>query len=288
MKTGVTGATGQLGRLVIAALLQKNLAPSDIVAIVRNPEKAADLAKQGITIRQGDYNKPETLEKALVGLDQLLLISANEVGKRLPQHRHVIEAAKKNQIKHLVYTSLLHADTSAINLAEEHRQTEALIRESGIPFTFLRNGWYHENYVQAIVNAVLQGMLAGCAGNGKIASAARADYAEAAAVVLTTSGHENKIYELAGDEAWTMDDLAKEITRQTGKQIVYRNMSEQEYASLLAGSGLPAEIAQMIAGWDAAIAHGHLFDDSHQLGKLIGRPTTPIADTVKKALESIK
>ena len=281
----ITGSTGHLGRLVIAALLRRGIPASEIIALARDPQKANDLSAQGIAVRRADYKQPETLEQALEGVDKLLLISGSEVGKRVEQHRRVIEAARKRQVKHIAYTSILHADTSQIDLAEEHRQTEALIRQSGIAYTLLRNSWYHENYEQAILNAIEQGALVGCAGKGKIASAARADYAEAAAVVLTTTGHEGKIYELAGDQAWTMDELAEIITRQTGKQIVYRDMDMQAYTALLINTGLPEPIARMIAGWDVAIAAGQLFDDSHQLSTLIKRNTTPIADTVREVLK---
>ncbi|PTQ54624.1 MAG: NADPH:quinone oxidoreductase 2 [Hydrogenibacillus schlegelii] len=280
----VTGATGKLGRLVIASLLQR-IPANEIVAAVRNPGKAAELAAQGVTIREADYTRPATLEAAFAGIDKLLLISSSEIGQRVQHHRNVIDAARRAGVKLFVYTSLLHADTSQINLAEEHRQTEAAILASGLPYVILRNGWYTENYEDTVRSAVQNGVLVGSAGDGRISSASRADYAEAAAVVLTSEGHEGKVYELAGDEAWTMDDLAREISRQVGRDIPYRNVDPGEYASLLIRSGIPEAYARMIADWDVAIAAGSLFDDGRQLSALIQRPTTPMARTVEAWLK---
>jgi NAD(P)H dehydrogenase (quinone) len=283
MTTGITGATGQLGRFVVKTLKTKVTA-SDVVGLVRSPAKAADL---GVAVREADYTRPETLERALVGVDTLLLISSSEVGQRGIHHHNVIEAAKKARVKRLVYTSLLHADRSALDLAEEHLATESAIKEAGIPFTILRNGWYTENYTGSIAGALAGGAFLGSAGEGKISSASRADYAEAAVRVLTTEGHEGKTFELAGDEAWTLHDLAAEISRQTGRQIPYRNLSEADYAKALVGFGLPEGLARAIAGWDGAAAKGALFDDSHQLGRLIGRATTPMSASVADALKGV-
>ncbi|HET6763426.1 MAG TPA: SDR family oxidoreductase [Longimicrobiaceae bacterium] len=280
MTIAITGATGQLGRLVVERL-KARVTASDIVAIVRSAAKAADL---GIGVREADYEKPETLAPALAGVDTLLLISGNEMGKRAAQHRNVVEAAKQAGVKRIVYTSLLHANTSDLSLAPEHFATELAVKESGIPFTILRNGWYTENYAGSIPGALAGGIVLGSAGEGRISSATRADYAEAAVAVLTGTGHEGKTYELAGDTAWTLGDLATEISSQTGKPVAYRNLPEAEYAAALHGFGLPQELAQAIAGWDAAAAGGALFDDSHQLSSLIGRPTTPHAAAVAEML----
>jgi NAD(P)H dehydrogenase (quinone) len=281
MTIGITGANGHLGRLVIGKLKAKAPA-ANMVALARTPAKAADL---GVQVREADYNKPDTLERALTGIDALLLISSSEVGKRIKQHGNVIQAAKKAGVKHIVYTSLLHADTSPITmLAEEHGGTEAALKASGIPFTILRNSWYTENYTASIPAVVSRGAVLGCAGEAKISSAPRADYAEAAVAVLTTPGHEGKIYELAGDRAFTLSELAAEISRQTGKTIPYKNLSEAEYAAALVSSGLPAEAGQMIASLDTKVSQGALFDEGRQLSKLIGRPTTPLAVAVADAL----
>jgi NAD(P)H dehydrogenase (quinone) len=212
MTIAVTAATGQLGRLVIAKLKAKTPA-KEIVALARNPAKAADL---GVAVREADYSKPETLAKALAGVDTLLLISSSEIGQRAAQHRNVIEAAKKAGVKRIVYTSLLRADSTPLSLGAEHKATEADLRASGVPFTILRNGWYTENYTGSVGGALAGGAFIGASGEGKISAAARADYADAAVAALTSEGHAGRTYELAGDEAFTLKDLAAEISRQSG------------------------------------------------------------------------
>ena len=283
MTTAITGATGQLGRLVIRGLRRKTSA-GDIVALARSTAKAADL---GVTAREADYDKPETLARALAGIDTLLLISSSEVGKRAAQHHNVIEAAKKAGVKWIVYTSLLHADRSPLDLASEHLATERELSSSGIPHTILRNGWYTENYTASVPGAVGGGAFLGSAGDGRISSASRADYADAAAAVLAGRGYEGKTFELAGDEAWTLSDLAAEISRQTGRTIPYRNLPPDEYARVLIGFGLPDGLAHALAGWDVGASKGALFDDSRQLSRLIGRPTTPMSDSVAEALKPV-
>ncbi|GFE57075.1 SDR family oxidoreductase [Geobacter sp. AOG1] len=279
----ITGATGQLGRLVIASLLQK-VPASDIVAAVRNVDKAKDLAALGVQVRHADYTLPATWDDALKGADRLLLISSSEIGQRVSQHRTVIEAAQRAGIKLLLYTSVLHADTSPLGLAGEHRETEQIIRASGLPHVLLRNGWYTENYTAGVPAALAHGAVCGCAGNGRIASAARKDYAEAAAVALTTDNHAGRTYGLAGDYAYTLGDLAAEISRQSGRNINYVNMAEPEYKQLLVSAGLPEPIAALLSDSDTGASHGALFDDSHQLSTLIGRATTPMATSVAEAL----
>lgn len=280
MTIAITGATGQLGQIVVDKLKAK--VPQDqIVAIVRSAQKASDL---GVETRVADYNNPETLVEALKGIDTLLLISANEMGKRAQQHHNVIEAAKKTGVKRIVYTSLLHADATTIGLAKEHYATEEMLKSAGIPFTLLRNGWYTENYVGSIRAAIASGRLIGSSGEGKISSASRADYADAAIAVLTSTGHDGKIYELAGDEAWTLSDLAVETSRVTGKDISYVHLPETEYANALASFGVPEEQAHIFAGWDVSTAKGDLFDDSRDLSKLIGRPTTPFSAVVAETV----
>ena len=282
MTIAITGATGQLGRLVIEKLKQK-LPAGDIVALARKPEKAAEL---GVSARAADYADPETLPAALAGIDTLLLISSSEVGQRAVQHGNVIDAAKKAGVKRIVYTSLLHADRSVLSLAEEHRQTEAALKASGVPHTILRNGWYSENYTGSIGPALAHGALIGSAGDGKISAAPRADYAEAAVVALTGAGHEGKVYELAGDSAWTLADLAAEVSKQSGKTVVYQNLPEADYAAALKGVGLPEGLAAAIAGWDVGASQGALFDDGRQLSALIGRSTTPLSVPVAAALQA--
>ena len=279
----VTGATGQLGRLVIEQLL-KSIPASQIVAAVRTPAKAADLAALGIVVRAADYTKPETLDAAFQGAERLLLISSSEVGQRTAQHRNVIDAARRAGIRLIAYTSLLHVDRSPLGLATEHRETEALLAASGVPFVLLRNGWYTENYLASVPPALQHGVFIGNAGEGRIASAARADYAAAAAAVLSAEGQAGKVYELAGDTSYTLAELAAEITRQSGKNVVYQDLPEAEFSKALVGAGLPEPIADMLADSDAGASRGGLFDDGHQLSQLIGRPTTPLAELLKQAL----
>lgn len=280
----VTGATGQLGRLVVQNLL-RSVPAGNIVALARDPAKAADLAALGVQVRQADYTRPATLESALAGAQKLLLISSSEVGQRVAQHRAVIDAAVRARVGLIAYTSLLHADTSPLGLALEHKETEAMLKASGLPVVLLRNGWYSENYAASVPAALAHGAVIGSAGEGRIASAARADYAAAAAAVLTTDGQAGRVYELAGDTAYTLAEFAAEIARQSDQPVVYNNLPEAEYAAALVGFGLPQPLAAMLADSDTGASKGGLFDGSRQLGALIGRATTPLRDTVAAALK---
>ncbi|MCE6965704.1 MULTISPECIES: SDR family oxidoreductase [Leclercia] len=279
----ITGATGQLGHHVIEQLL-KTVPASQIVAIVRNPAKAGALSQQGLDVRQADYADQAAFTSALQGVEKLLLISSSEVGQRAPQHQNVINAAKAAGVKFIAYTSLLHADTSPLGLHVEHVATEKALAESGIPFTLLRNGWYTENYLASAPPALEHGVFIGSAGDGKIASATRADYAAAAAKVIAEEGHAGKVYELAGDNAWTLSELAAELSKQSGKSVKYQNLSEADFSAALKSVGLPAGLAEMLADSDTGASKGGLFDDSHTLSALIGRPTTPLAESVKAIL----
>jgi NAD(P)H dehydrogenase (quinone) len=279
----ITGASGQLGRLVIENLLTRH--PADhLVAVVRDPAKVADLQARGVQVRVADYNHAEALVAALQGVDKLLLISSSEVGQRVPQHRQVITAAQQAGVGLVAYTSILHADRSPLGLAREHRETEALLRASGLPHVLLRNGWYTENYTASVPAALQYGAVLGSVGEGRIASAARADYAAAAATVLSRDDQAGQVYELAGDEAYTLSELAAEIARQSGKAVVYRDLPEAAYEAALLQAGLPGFLAAMLAESDAGASKGGLFDDSRELSRLIGRPTTPLAEMVKAAL----
>ena len=278
----VTGASGQLGRLVIDSLLAR-MPAGQIVAAVRNPERLADLAQLGVQVRQADYNQPDSLLRAFAGADKVLLISSSEVGQRVAQHAAVIAAAQQAKVKLLAYTSLLHADRSPLGLAAEHQQTEALLRDSGLPVVLLRNGWYTENYLASIPSALEHGVLLGSAGEGRIASAARADYAEAAAIVLTREQQAGLVYELAGDSAYTLAELAAEISRHAGRTIAYQDLPQAEFQSILLGAGLPEGLAALLADSDVGASQGALFDDSHQLSELLGRPTMSLAALVAAA-----
>jgi len=279
----ITGASGQLGRLVIDSLLKK-VPAAELVAAVRNVEKAKDIAALGIQVRQADYNQPASWNAALQGADKVLLISSSEIGQRAQQHRVVIDAAKRAGVKLLAYTSILHADTSVLGLAAEHRETEAALRASGLPFVILRNGWYTENYAMGIPTALSLGAVYGCAGDGRISSAVRADYAEAAAVILTSVNQAGKIYELAGDTSYTLSELSAEISRESGKAINYVNLPEAEYKKALLGAGLPEFLAELLANSDTGVSKGALFDDGKQLSTLIGRPTSAWEKAVSAAL----
>ncbi|YCI82027.1 SDR family oxidoreductase [Enterobacteriaceae bacterium] len=276
----ITGATGYLGQLVIEKLLT-TVNPQEIVAIVRNPAKAQALSDKGVLVRSGDYNDSAALALALQGVEKLLLISSSEVGQRTGQHRNVIEAAKAAGVKLIAYTSLLHADTSPLGLAAEHVETEAMLAASGIPTVLLRNGWYTENYLASVPPALEHGVFIGSAGEGAIASAPRADYADAAARVLTLDDQGGKIYELAGDEAWTLSELCATLSTLSGKNVAYQDLPEADFAAALVGAGLPEGFAALLADSDAGAAKGGLFDDSHQLSALLGRSTTPLIDSLK-------
>ncbi len=279
----VTGATGQLGKLVVEELL-KTVPASQIVAAVRDPQKAQDLAAKGIEIRQADYAQPESLAAAFAGAEKVLLISSSEVGQRVAQHQAVADAARAAGVKLLVYTSILNADSSNLLLSQEHKATEAYLRASGVPFTLLRNGWYTENQTGSLAAAVEHGAILGAAEEGRFAAATRADYAAAAAAVLTGTGHENKVYELGGDEPYTLAELAAEVARQTGKPVAYKNLPQAEYAKALTGFGLPEGLAAAIADADAGASRAELDTRSHDLSKLIGRSTTSMPKAVAAAL----
>ena len=283
MKIAITGATGQLGNLVIEQLLQLTTA-QNIIALVRNVDKAEHFKVQGIELREFDYDRPETLVPALSGIDKLLLISANEIGRRTPQHQAVIDAAKVAGVPYLAYTSLLRADTSPLGLAQEHRETEKLIQDSGITYTFLRNNWYSENYLAGVAHTIEIGTLFGAAQDGRISSASRIDYAEAAAKVLTSTGHENKTYELAGSESFSLSDLATFIGQAVNKDITYQNLSTEEYTQGLTQAGLPAGLVDVIVDADIQTIQGAMYSDSKDLEQLIGHKTTSIQDAIKAAL----
>ena len=280
----VTGASGQLGRLVVGQLLA-TVPAGRITAMVRSGEAATALAGLGVQTRTADYDQPHSLDAALTGVGRVLLISSNDLGRRVAQHRNVIEAAKRVGVGLLAYTSVLHADTSPLGLAGEHRDTEALLRTSGLPFVLLRNGWYTENYAASIPAALAHGALIGSAGEGRVASAARADYAAAAVAVLTMPQDvAGRTFELAGDEAYRLPDLAAEIARQSGRPVGYADLPEADYRAALISAGLPQALASLLADSDVGASKGALFDGSRQLSALIGRPTTPMAATVAQVL----
>jgi len=277
----VTGASGQLGRLVIDALLDR-VAPREIVALVRAPDSVSDLAARGVQVRAFDYDAPDTLAPALAGVSRLLLISGNAVGSRVPQHGAVIGAAKAAGVALIAYTSILNAEHSPMLLAAEHKATEALLAASGLDTALLRNGWYTENYLMGAGAAVAHGVLLGSSGDGIISAAARIDYAEAAATVLARGL--TGTFELAGDVGFTQAELAAALAEISGKPVVYQNLPQADYAAALEQVGLPGPFAAILADSDARAGEGALFDASRTLSQLIGRPTTPWRETIAAGL----
>lgn len=283
MSIVVTGATGHLGRHVVEQLLEK--VPADqITAVVRTPEKAADFAARGVKIAVADYNAPETFDTLFAAGDKVLLISGNEFDKgRVEQHKVVIEAAKAAGVALLAYTSAPGTLTAA--LADDHRGTEEALLASGLPYTLLRNGWYNENYTENLAPALEYGAVVQAAGDGRVSSASRADYAAAAVAVLTGEGHENKTYELGGDTAWSFAEYAAAVGEQAGKEIAYTPVSVEAFAGILTGAGLPEPLAAILAGVDASIEQGELVVSTGDLSRLSGRPTTPIGESIAVALK---
>lgn len=284
MSTLVTAASGQLGQLVLSGLLAKGVNPKTIVAGARSVDKLSAFAALGVEVRDLDYENPDTFEAAFEGVTKMLLISGSDIGKRLPQHTAVANAAKARGVEHIVYTSAPRADNTTLQLATEHTATESVIRETGVPFTFLRNNWYFENYLPQIPAYLASGAIFGAAGDGKVSGAARADYAAAAVAVLTESGHEGVTYELGGDSAFTMADLAEAISDATGTPVVYKDVSIEELQGILESTGMPQPVAAVIADIDRSIEAGELFASSGDLARLIGRPTTSLLDAVKAAI----
>jgi NAD(P)H dehydrogenase (quinone) len=282
-KLFVTGATGQLGRHVIDTLLE-TVPANAIVAGMRDPakdEEAANALRQkGVEVRTADYSRPETLASAFAGVDRLLLISSSENGRRKVQHRNVISAAKDAGVGLIAYTSILHADTSPLFLADEHRDTEAALAEAGVPFVLLRNGWYTEVYTWRLPLALKHGVLMGAAGDGRISSAARADYARAAATVLAGGDHAGRIYELAGDASFTLAELVAVVAEASGKPMAYQNMAPEEFRSAVLEAGLPEVVAKILSDTDAGVEKGALFDDGGALARLIEQPTTAFQTTI--------
>ncbi|MEO7270048.1 MAG: SDR family oxidoreductase [Knoellia sp.] len=279
----VTGATGQLGRLAIDSLLARGVAANDVVALVRDPAKGADLDR-GIGVRVGTFEDPAALDAALVGVDRLLFISGSEVGQRVAQHQNVIDAAVRANVELVAYTSVVRADSSPLALAAEHKATEEALAASGLPTALLRNSWYVENYTAQIPVQLEHGVVLGAAGEGRVSAAARADYAEAAAAVVTADDQAGKVYELGSDDAFTMGEYAAALSDATSTPVAYRDLPVADYAVALVGAGLPDAYAQILASSDDGLKHGALLTESGDLSRLIGRPTTTLSQAIKAAL----
>lgn len=287
MSIVITGATGQLGRQVVETLLERNVPPQEIVAAGRAVDKIADLAQRGVHVRKLDYTDAASVGKALKGASKVLLISGSEVGQRVEQHRTVIEAAQREGIQLVAYTSIANADGSEMKLAVEHQATETLLEQSGVPFVLLRNSWYLENYTDQLPGVLAQGALVGSAGNGRVSAASRADYAQAAAAVLLADDQAGRIYELGGDKPFTMAELAAEISAAAGQHISYQDLPPREYAAMLVRVGVPEGGAEILADSDLGIARGDLLVNSGDLSRLIGRPATSMAEAVRSAVAAI-
>jgi NAD(P)H dehydrogenase (quinone) len=284
MSVVVTGATGHLGRLVVEHLLDRGVEPASITATGRRVEVLDDLAERGVRVARADFDDPGSLAEPFAGADALLLVSGSEVGRRIPQHQAAVDAAVAAGVRRIAYTSAPHADTTRLSVAPEHKATEELIRASGLPWTFLRNNWYTENYVGTVLNAKDSGVIVTSAGEGRVASASRTDFAEAAAVVLATDGHEGRAYELSGDVAWSFDELAEVASALVGRPVVHRAVTANEHRRVLLRAKLPKAAAAFVVALDADIAAGALADATSDLRTLVGHPTTPLADGLRAAL----
>ena len=283
----VTGASGHLGRLVVESLLDRGTPASDIVAAARKPEALAALAERGVEVRRADYDDPSSLDAAFAGVDRLLLVSSSEVGQRVAQHANVIEAAKRAGVGFVAYTSVTRAGTSDLALAAEHRATEELLAASGLPHALLRNSWYLENYTGQLPTVQEHGAVLGAAGDGRVSAATRADYAAAAATVLAGDGHEGAVYELGADHAFSLAEYAAAVSRVTGQEVTYRDLSVEDYTAALVAAGLPEPYAALLADSDRGISAGALFTDTGDLSRLAGRPTTGVEDAVRAALVQV-
>lgn len=284
MSIVVTGASGHLGRIVVTELLNRGTPAESIVATARTPEKLADLAAQGVVVRRADYTDPQSLKDAFLGAERILLVSSSDFNDRVGQHRNVIDAALEAGVDLIAYTSILGADSSRSRIAEDHRATEKLILESGLPYVLLRNSWYLENYTEQAAVALEHHAILGSAGDGRVSAASRADYAAAAAVVLAGDGPVNLAYELAGDNSFSLTEYAATLAEIAGTEVAYVDQPADQYAAFLASVGVPAPMAEVLADSDLGLARGELFDDSLTLSTLIGRPTTPLAEAIRAAL----
>lgn len=279
MSIVITGATGQLGKLVVDNLLELGVDPNELVAAGRDTQKlAAHYGPKGVRTVRIDFNDPDTLETAFQSGDKVLLVSGTEVGRRVAQHTNVIDAARKAGVAHLAYTSVLKADTTTLVLAPEHKATEEAVVASGVPYTILRNGWYTENYAPALEQARQTGKLIASAGDGRVASASRADYAAAAAAVLSSEGHRNAVYELSGDVAWHFGDLAAAFGAAFDREVAYVPVESAEHLEILKGAGLDEQTAEFVIALDGNIRDGELALTTGDLARLTGRPTVPLTE----------
>lgn len=284
MSLVVTGASGHLGRLTVQSLLDRGVPAERIVATARTPETLDDLADRGVDVRQADYTDPQSLKEAFAGAERVLLVSSSAIGQRIDQHRNVIDAAREAGVDLIVYTSAPRADTTEMLLAAEHAATEQMVRDSGLDYVILRNSWYFENYTGQLATALEHKAILGSAGTGRVSAASRADYAEAAAVVLAGDGPRNHIYELGGDTAFTLSEYAETLSALVGETVAYVDQPAADYQAFLESVGLPEPVARIMADADLALARGDLQVDSGDLSRLLGCPTTSLSDAIREAL----
>ncbi|MER5702385.1 SDR family oxidoreductase [Micromonospora sp. NPDC002296] len=282
MSIVVTGATGHLGRLIVESLLRRGVPAGEIVALGRNTGKLADLAGRGVVTRRADYTDPASLRAAFAGAEKLMFVSGSEVGQRETQHRNVVAAAREAGVGLVVYTSVANADRSSMILAGEHLATEREIAAAGLPYVILRNGWYLENYTDQLPTYLRYGVT-GAAGDGRVSAATRADYAEAAAAALTGAAEADRAYELGG-EAFTLTELAEELSRQTGRTVGYTDLPAEKFAEVLGGAGVPPMFATLLADSDRGLSQGDLYVEGDDLAKLVGRRPTTLAEALRAAL----
>ncbi|MEH7097729.1 SDR family oxidoreductase [Neobacillus vireti] len=286
MKLLVTGATGKLGTKVVDTLL-KAIPASELAVSVRNPEKAEGLRNRGVEVRQGDFDQPETLDQAFTGIDRLLIISADGDNEtRIRQHTDAVQAAERAGVKFIAYTSLANATESKNLMAPPHVATEAAIIKTGIPYSFLRNNWYLENEMGSIQGALAGAPWVTSAGEGKVGWALQQDYADAAAAVLLGNGHENSVYELSGP-LLTQAELASELGAVLGKEIPVQQVSDEKYAEIMKGLGLPDFVIPIVVGIQESIRNGSLDVESNDFEKVLGRPVTPIKEALTQLVNSI-
>ena len=282
----VTGATGQLGRLVVESLLQRGTPPAEIVATGRAVDRLADLADLGVQVRQASYDDPASLAAAFAGADRVLLVSSSEVGQRVAQHQNVIDAARAAGAELIAYTSIANADRSTMLLAQEHLATEQAVIASGLPYALLRNGWALENYTAQVPTYLEHGAVLGSAGEGRVSAAAKADFADAAAAVLLTD-QPRQVYELGGDTGFTLAELAATVSDASGREVTYQDLPADQYAQVLVGAGVPAPFAEVLADSDLGLGRGELEVISGDLTALLGRPTTPLSEAVRVAVGAL-
>jgi len=277
-RIGITGASGQLGRRVVE-LLAAHVEPSRVLALTRSPEKLADLAARGVEVAFGDFAKPEELAQTLAGVDRLLIISTDDInGNRAALHANALKAAAEAGVSDIAYTSATAPHASSLGFIREHGVTEDLIRESGIPYTFLRNSFYADMLLDTAPQWGSTGEIHGVAAEGNINRVTREDCARAAVAVLTTEGHRNAIYDITGPGAMNGYELAEAVSAAAGSPVRYVSISADTMRQYLIGAGFPDPIAGLFVEIDQAIAAGEFDISSTAVRDLTGQEPTSVPD----------